>query len=311
MSSDGARNWDRIAGVSALRLFALSLFGATLLAAGCTVRVRDVDLLQPVRLRVLPDGVARENVEIEAADSVRLRGWVLMPQRATVRPWLVYYYGNSQTVFSCQYELHRFATELDVNVLAVDLRGYGFSEGEPSFAAFREDGLVVFDWLTRRAEGSPILLFGYSLGGALATCVAAERPAAGVVLSGTATSAAELLARIQKQVPLVKLEPDATLTQSTMQPIERVRALRAPLLVVHGTRDEVAPIEQGRRLFEAAGSMEKRFVEVAGAGHDDDLFAGGPAFEALRQFVDAQRRRMIRDSRVVDARPISRRGAGG
>lgn len=163
------------------------------------------------------------------------------------------------------------------NVLAYDYSGYGLSSGRPSERASYGDIEAAYDYLTRSAGVPPerIILHGRSLGGAVAADLATRRPAAGLVLESTFTSATRV-ARMHRVLPF-----DWFRTESKMPRI------RMPVLVIHGTDDELIPFGHGQRLYDLAQGP-RQHLWVRGSGHNDLSYVAGEQYwRALRTFADA------------------------
>jgi len=262
---------------------------ACLALGACTYRVGERDLLHPKRLPELPESVARRSVLVRAADGTALRGWLLTPPKP--RRALLWFYGNGETAFEAAPLLYQLAGRLDAEVLVVDYRGYGWSDGEASLRGLAADAPLLVDELARLAGSDmPLLVVGRSLGCVYALRAALERPVAGVVLFAPPTSLRDVLAAWERNAPwyvrpFVRLRPDDELRELGPQPVEAVAGLAAPLLVVHGTRDRTIPFALGKRIFEHAGSPLKRLCEVPGAGHNDVDLLGGRAAACLGEFV--------------------------
>jgi fermentation-respiration switch protein FrsA (DUF1100 family) len=124
-----------------------------------------------------------------------------------------------------------------------------------------------------------MFLWGTSLGGAVAADVATKRPATGLILESTFTSGRDV-ARL-----LYPFLPVGPFMHSRFSTIDKIKSLRLPLLIMHGSLDEILPISLGRRLFIAANEP-KEFYEISGAGHNDTFFVGGEEyFNRIDQFV--------------------------
>lgn len=167
------------------------------------------------------------------------------------------------------------------SVLAFDYPGYGTSTGRPSErGAYRAaDAAYAHLAATLGIPPERIIVHGRSLGGAVAVELVRRRPAAGLVLESTFTSTAAVLpARI------VPFDRFATLP--------KLRDVRVPTLVIHGTRDEVIPFAHGERILTALPGPKEAFW-VDGAGHNDlALVAGEPYWQRLRGFAERLRGRL-------------------
>jgi len=231
----------------------------------------------PVRQTPTDAGLAFEDVQLATTDGETLRAWwIPAGPRA---PVLLFCHGNAG---SREHRLHNLVGlhRAGIAVLIFDYRGYGGSSGTPSEAGLLRDAEAAYDWLRVEAGGRPIVLFGRSLGGAVAAALAGTRPAAGLVLESTFTSAREMAGRV---LPLPGI---GRLIRTRFDVRAAVQRLRLPLLVIHGTADEMIPFRMGRDLFEAAASDAKTFRPVPGGRHNDTYDVAGPAYwEWLREFT--------------------------
>jgi uncharacterized protein len=206
-----------------------------------------------------------EEIALSRADGARQFAW-LMSQPAADAPWVLYLHGNASTIASrvniahCE-QLHR----LGLNVLVPEYRGFAGLEGTPTEAALASDARAAYDYLrsTRRVSPGRLVVYGWSLGGAVAVTLAAAVDQAAVVLEAAPASMAALL---QDRYPLF---PMRLLVRNTFEAHRTIDRVGSPILILHGTADRVVPIEEGRRLFEAA-SEPKAFVELRG-GHTDAI----------------------------------------
>jgi fermentation-respiration switch protein FrsA (DUF1100 family) len=174
----------------------------------------------------------------------------------------------------------RMLMRLPAEVFIVDYRGYGKSEGQPSEEGLYLDGEAAWKYLTLERGVSPdrIIIFGKSLGGAVAVDLASKVKAAGLIVQSSFTSASDLAAIVMPFIP-------RSFIRTRMRSIEKVASVSCPKLFIHSRTDEVIPFELGQRLFEAAPEP-KQFYEVKGALHNDTYIAGGGAYlEALRGFI--------------------------
>ncbi len=261
-----------------------------LVVAGVLFRVFGIErrfLYHPDRLvaRTPRDvGLAYDDATFPAADGTRLHGWWVPAEGA--RLTVVWCHGNAGNISGRVGNLALLHRRLGVNVLLFDYRGYGRSDGTLSDLDERAtsadvEGARAFARSRPDARGTRLVLFGRSLGAAVALAEAVRDPPDGLVLESPFTSVAAMARGI---LPLV---PWGLVLSSRYDSLRRVGALRAPLLLVHGDRDEVVPFEMGRRLFDAAPEP-KTFLRVAGGGHDDLAEVGGEAYvEAWTRFLEA------------------------
>jgi len=165
-----------------------------------------------------------------------------------------------------------------VQVLLTDYRGYAGNPGSPSEQGLANDARAALSYLQSRADvdRSRIVYFGESLGTGVAVALAAERPVGRMVLESPYTSIADVAAAIYWFMPVRLLINDPFRSDL------RIGKVSAPVLVLHGERDDVVPIGFGERLY-AMIRAPKRFVRLADAGHNDHDAHGGT--EAVRAFL--------------------------
>ncbi|MFQ5877301.1 MAG: alpha/beta fold hydrolase [Acidobacteriota bacterium] len=262
----------------------------SLISMSCTVVLKEDQFFFPEKFPVVPDGIRRENVEIVTADGVRLGGWLLTGRDRAPRPVLIYFYGGAQTVLEAALELYSLAKGLDADVLSVDYRGYGFSEGVPSMAALSRDSLRIYDYVARTLpDDRPVFVAGRSMGTIPALSLAARRPIAGLILVSPFTSRQEVVSYWESRMPwykraFVRLRPERA-RQGWKEPVELVADVEAPILVIHGSEDRTFPLAMGRRMLDEAGSARKVWSPVDGGGHEDLSITTGPALAAMRRFL--------------------------
>ncbi|HUL53925.1 MAG TPA: alpha/beta hydrolase [Opitutaceae bacterium] len=218
-----------------------------------------------------PDGP--QILKIPAADGVRLAARHL-PWPAA-RYTLLYFHGNAEDLGEVEPTLAELRDRLGVAVVGWDYRGYGRSGGVVGEPATLRDAHTVLAYVTDTlgVPAERVILYGRSLGGAPAADLAATHRCAGLIFHGAFTSAF----RVMTQVRLLPFDKFIVL--------ENLPRVTCPVLVLHGTADEVIPFRHAQRLFAAApGPKFKLWVE--GAGHNDLIETAGDAYwQALRDFV--------------------------
>ena len=227
-------------------------------------------------------GMAYEEVWFEASDAVRLHGWFAPAPSGAERPaTLLWFHGNAGNISHRLENLALLQSKVGCAVLLFDYREYGLSGGSITKAGTFLDAEAAYEAAVTRAEGGPerLVLFGRSLGTALAVHVATRMPCAGVILEAAFTSTADMRALYGAFLP--PPSPGEVAYDSISQ-IDRVAS---PLLFIHGAHDAVIPPAMGQALYDQAGEP-KRLYLVDGAGHNDTYWTGGEEyFRNIAAFV--------------------------
>ncbi|MBM3392493.1 MAG: alpha/beta hydrolase [Betaproteobacteria bacterium] len=220
-----------------------------------------------------------EEVRLPTADGETLHGWFVPAREA--RATVLFLHGNAGSIVHRLDWLPMFQ-RMRLSVLLVDYRGFGRSTGSPSEAGTHADADAAWRHLTetRGLAGGSIVIFGESLGGAVAAGLAARVAPAALVLHSAFTSAPDLAA------DLYPFLPARLLTRFDYDTLGAVRRLRCPLLVAHSPRDEIIPVAHGRRLYEAAAAP-KQWLELAGGHNDGFIFMRPEWVRAFGDFLDA------------------------
>jgi uncharacterized protein len=222
-------------------------------------------------------GLAYESVEISTADSENLHGWFVPAPEATAT--ILFFHGNAGNI-SHRMEYLLMFHRLGYNTLIFDYRGYGQSSGSPSEAGTYLDAQAAWRYLTEEKGISParIVLFGESLGGAVAAWLAAQEKPALLVLASAFTSIPDMAAKIYPFLP-VRL-----LSRFEYNTMDNLRTVTCPVFVAHSPQDELVPFAQGRALYRAAPDP-KQFLELQGGHNDGFIFTRKDWVRALGEFI--------------------------
>src|ERR1700730_392669 len=231
----------------------------------------------PERFRTSPAaaGLAEaEEVVLGSADGGRVIIWHIAPHGE--KPVVLYFHGNGGSL-AWRVERLRALTADGSGLVALSYRGYGGSSGRPTEPGLIADAAAAYGVSIAPAPAERIVLWGESLGSAVAIALAAEHPVGGLVLEAPFTSAADVGAQRYWFVPVRLLMKDQFRSDL------RIGKVAAPVLVVHGEDDGIVPIALGERLYRLIDAP-KRFVRIAGAGHND---LGAQAVAASKAFLSA------------------------
>ena len=226
-------------------------------------------------------GLPYEDISIATEDGEKLHAWWL--PAANAHGAVLLFHGNAGNI-SHRIDYARMFGALCYSTLLVEYRGYGKSTGSPSEEGTYRDASASWRWLTsaRGFGGRDIVVFGESLGGAVATWLAEHHQPRALVIASTFTSVPNLGAELYRLIP-VRL-----LSRFKYDTVARLPNVRAPVLVIHSRGDDIIPFSHGERLF-AAAREPKEFLELRG-GHNDGFVHMTPEWtKALGAFLERTR----------------------
>jgi fermentation-respiration switch protein FrsA (DUF1100 family) len=214
-----------------------------------------------------------EEVALTSADGETLVAWHVPPQGQ--KPLVLYFQGNGGGL-NLRADRFRKLTSDGTGLLALSYRGYGGSSGKPSEIGLIADAQAAYAYAAAKVPADRIVVFGESLGTAVAIATAAERPVAAVILDAPFTSAAEVAAAVYWFAPVRWLIRDPFYSD------QRIGKIKVPLLVLHGERDTIIPIAFAEKLY-AMAIEPKKFVRYPLGGHVNlDQYG---ATDAVRTFL--------------------------
>jgi fermentation-respiration switch protein FrsA (DUF1100 family) len=238
---------------------------ATILLGGCMLRSL-IYFPSPGPVELPPGEAFRDlrEVRFHAADGVALEAWHWpAPARASGAETLVIFHGNAG------HRGHRLEwlarlRETGRAIFIIDYRGYGGSAGSPSEEGLYADAEGAVAWLEEHGAG-PLVYVGESIGTGVAVELARRRPPRALVLQSPFTSLGDVARFHYPYLPARLLLCDR------FDSIAKIEAIRCPLLVIHGERDSIIPVDHGRAIHERAGGP-KEWFEIPGADHNDALW---------------------------------------
>jgi uncharacterized protein len=216
-----------------------------------------------------PEGLPIQETWLRTVDGVKLYSWWI-PAEGAQFTFLVFH-GNAANIAN-RTDLYRFLRNLPANVLAVEYRGYGRSEGQPSEAGLYRDAVAAWEYAVHNLGISPnhIIAFGASLGTAIAVNLAANREVAGVALVAPFASSRAVARRVYPFLPGA-----GSVVRSKFDTAAKLTSVRAPIFIAHCTGDPVLPFALGEEVYRLAHEP-KVFLRVEGACHEE-AFLTAPA----------------------------------
>lgn len=225
-----------------------------------------------------------EEVRIDAESGLQ-PAWIVRAASASgTGPWVVYFHGNDANIATRLNILHyEQLARLGLNVIAPEYRGFAGLHGTPTEDGLAHDARAAYDYLRQqlRVEPRQIVIYGWSLGSAVAVTLASQVDEAAVILEGAPASIVDIGAARYPFFPV------RWIIRNPFESIARVSRVGSPVLFLHSPEDTIVPIAEGRRLF-AEAAPPKQFVEVSGghvyASEKDPRF-----FTAVATFLRAHR----------------------
>jgi fermentation-respiration switch protein FrsA (DUF1100 family) len=220
-----------------------------------------------------------QDLDLHLSDGTKIHGWWFptlnwKPEDGAT----LYFHGNAGNLSHRGGLVDRWQRETNQAVLLIDYPGFGRSEGSPSEASCFAAADAAYDWLTHDLGVSPrrILLYGGSLGGAVAVDLASRREHRALILVNTFASIPEMAHHLFPYVPLTSL------VQNKFDSLSKIKLCKRPIFQVHRLGDPVVPYFQGKRLYDAAVAR-KMFVKLHGQDHDEAL--SPELYDRFRSFL--------------------------
>lgn len=226
-----------------------------------------------------PHGLAVQDVWLTASDGTKLHAWWI--PNANAHFTFLAFHGNASNIAN-RAPVYAFLHDLPANVLALEYRGYGHSEGKPSEKGLYRDADAAYAYLinTKATDRKTIISFGQSLGTAIAAYLAAQHEVGGLVLEAPFPSAARVARRTFWFLPGLSL-----LVHSQFDTQARLKQISAPVLIVHCTQDPVLPFQFGQEVYNAA-RPPKDFLPINEMCHEEaSLIASSQYRSALQQLL--------------------------
>jgi uncharacterized protein len=222
-----------------------------------------------------------EEVNLSIAQTDQLNGWWI-PSKQPNAPVLLYFHHNAINIGANVSQALQFH-QLGYSIFIFDYRGFGKSKGAfPTEPQLYEDAQTAWNYLTqtRKIPADRIIIYGHSVGGAIATDLASKHPeAAALVVQSSFTSMRDMT----KRFGLYWIFPMELLLRQRFESEEKMKGITMPVLIITGTSDIQIPTTMGQRLHTAAKSPQKQLIIIPGGSHDNHL--SEPHRQSLQQFL--------------------------
>lgn len=241
-------------------------------------------------------GLAYDEVSFTTKDGVVITGWFIPADDE--KGVILFCHGNAGNV-SDRLDSIQIFHKLGASVLIFDYRGYGRSGGSISEHGTYLDAEAAWDYLVESKHKSPgdIIIFGRSLGGAIAAETALRKGPAGLILESTFLSVPAIAGTYYPWLPVKYL---AKYRYST---VDKVALIASPKLIIHSREDEIIPFEHGRKIYEKA-APPKEFLEIRG-GHNEGFMLSGDSYrQGLGRFIEDCRKRAAVAEDLAEKTPL-------
>jgi len=261
----------------------LFLFAALIVVFAYIRYVEYRALYFPMReIEVFPDmaGLAYEDCGFTSRDGKKLHGWFL-PNK-DVKFTLLFCHGNGGNV-SHRIQKLLMLSQLGLEIFIFDYRGYGKSQGRPSEIGLYMDAQAAYDYLVskRGAEPERIVLYGESLGGAVAINLAISKNIKAIILEDTFSSVRDMARVTFPYVP-------AFLVSAKYDSVSKIKNISSPKLIIHSINDDIIPYSLSEKLFEAA-SEPKTFLKLTGSHNTAFLDSEVTYRSGIKEFINKLR----------------------
>ncbi|MCP4705364.1 MAG: alpha/beta hydrolase [candidate division Zixibacteria bacterium] len=222
-------------------------------------------------------GLSYEDIYFETSDNIRLNGWFIPSEKTKLT--LIFCHGNGGNI-SHRMDKILFFNKLGLNQFIFDYRGYGLSQGTPSEEGLYRDVEAAYEYLKiKMSDEHNIIIYGASLGGAVAVDLVSKYPVDGLILEGTFASAVDISREFYPLIPtfMVNLKFDS---------FAKIQNINIPKLIMHSESDDIIPFNQGQKLFENA-LEPKKFLKLNG-GHNEAFFVSEAEVKAtIKLFLNS------------------------
>lgn len=226
-----------------------------------------------------------QNLDLRMADGVVIGGRLFTAAKDA--PLILFFHGNGETVPDYD-DVGPLYTELQINFLVVDYRGYGWSGGKPSAGRMISDGREIYhsirQWLQDNGYSGKVLVMGRSLGSVSAIDLAAlyDAEIGGLLIESGFAETIPLARTLGIDLAALGLTE-----QDGFNNLDRIEKVSKPTFILHGQQDTLIPLWQAQKLHAACGARSKELQIVPGADHNSLLAVAGKLyFQEIKRFVD-------------------------
>ena len=217
-----------------------------------------------------------EKVNITTSDNLNLLGW--FHKKDISKNTILFLHGNAGSLENRIYKLNHFEN-FDLNFLIIAWRGFSGNSGKPNEKGLYDDAKSAVNWLKSKGiKEENIILYGESLGSAVAIEIAQNKKFAGIVLESPFTSMVEMGKKYYSFFPV------SFLLKDRYESIKKIKNIHIPVLVMHGKRDSIVPFEMGKKIYTSANSPKFYYFSE----YDDHMMDYNKLLiEKLKSFIES------------------------
>ncbi|RJP29154.1 MAG: alpha/beta hydrolase [Candidatus Omnitrophota bacterium] len=222
-------------------------------------------------------GIPFEDIMITTEDNLKINGWFLQNPKAKYT--LLFLHGNAGNIGD-RIDKIGMLYELGLNILIIDYRGFGKSEGKPSESGLYKDASASYHFLVnkRNIAADEVILYGESLGTAVAVDLASKNKVKALILEGAFSSGKDMAKEIYPFLPRI-------IFSNSYNSLAKVRGAKMPKLFIHSREDEIVPYRLAQKLY-GVSSFPKKIVSINGP-HNESFLISFPEYKkAIKEFID-------------------------
>ncbi len=257
----------------------LFIFVAFFMLFGYIKHIEKKSIFFPVKdtaITPLAINVPFQDVYIEVSANIRINGWFI--PKDTAHYTILFFHGNAGNIGD-RLEKILLLRRLNLNIFIVDYRGYGNSTGTPQEKGLYADAVAAYNYLINERNLKPgdIIVYGESLGGAVAVDLASRMEIGGIILEGTFSKARDMARELYPLLP-------EFLFTNLFDSYSKIKSIEKPKLFLHSETDEIVPFYLAKKLYQIA-EKEKYFVKMTG-NHNSAFLESEPVVKnAIESFL--------------------------
>lgn len=220
--------------------------------------------------------ISFKDIYITTEDNVKINGWFISNQKAKYT--LLFFHGNAGNIGD-RIDKLQLLYQAGLNIFIIDYRGFGKSQGRPSELGFYHDASAAYDYLINTINIKPerVVLYGESLGSAVAVDLAFHRRVRALILEGAFSRGRDMAVKIYPLLPRFVFS-------NSFDSLTKVKEINAPKLFIHSRDDEIVPFKLGRKLYDYAAGP-KEFLEIEGDHNDAFMRSQHSCLSSISEFI--------------------------